>query len=97
MDEEKKIGFTPPKKTQRGPTRTNLEQYLALTVQMLMARTDGRDEDPYLDKLDTFHDLLTTEEVDFLNEMGKDWATHKWCEKCQAIKPNQHECANEPS
>lgn len=54
--------------------RTNLEQYLALTVQMLIAREEGRPEDPYLDELDRVGDFLTDEESAFLNEMGKDRA-----------------------
>ena len=88
---EEKIGFTPPKK--HVPVRTTLEQYLGVTIQMLMAREDGRDDSAYLDKLDTFHNLLKKEEIEFLEELGKDWATHKWCETCQSIKPNKHECA----
>lgn len=88
---EEKIGFTPPKR--REPVRTPLERYLAVTVQMLMARSDGRNEDPYTDKLDVIGELLSKEDQEFLEDMGKDWATHKWCETCQSIKPNQHECA----
>ncbi len=57
-------------------SRTNLEQYLAITIQMLMAREDGRDDSPYLDRLDEFHNLLTRDDLEFINEMGKDWATH---------------------
>lgn len=70
---------------------TNLEQYLAITIQMLMARFDGRDEDPYLDKLDKFHDLLTREDLDFINEMS-DWGTHYWCKTCSAVHLNSHKC-----
>lgn len=89
---DEKIGFTPPKKTPREPARTNLEKYLATTVQMLMARIDGRDEDPYTDKLDVLGELLTDEEIEFIDKMGDDWATHKWCKVCESVQPKSHEC-----
>ena len=73
--------------------RTNLEQYLAVTVQMLMARDDGRDEDPYLDKLDNLHKLLTVEEIKFVNEMGQDWCTQYWCSACSTIHPKSFKCS----
>lgn len=72
--------------------RTSLEQYLAATIQMLMARLDGRDEDPYLDKLDKFHSLLTEEDRQFLDEMGQDWSTHYWCKDCQMTHLKSSKC-----
>lgn len=56
-------------------SRTNLERYLAVSMQMLMARADRRNEDSYLDQLDKLHEPLTEDEKEFLKEMGKDWAT----------------------
>lgn len=72
--------------------RTPLEQYLSVGMQMLMARLDGRNEDPYLDKLDVLHGLLTSEDVEFLDKMGKDWATHYWCLTCSAAHLNSFKC-----
>lgn len=65
--------------------RTNLEQYLATSMQMVMAREDGRDENSYLDKLDEIYERLTQDEKDFCSEMGDDWGRHhkgRGCQKC---------------
>jgi hypothetical protein len=59
-----------------------------------MARLDGRDEDPYLDKLDATWDLLTEEDRQFLNEMG-DWGTHYWCKACAAPHLNDFKCSKQ--
>ena len=75
-------------------TRTPLEQYLAVTIQMLMARFDGRDEDPYTDKLDVIGDLLTEEDRQFLNEMS-DWGTHYWCKACATTHLNDFKCSKQ--
>lgn len=60
---------------------------------MLMARTDNRDEDPYLDKLDELDKLLTDEDRQFIDEMGKDWGTHYWCHACKIAHLNSFKCA----
>jgi hypothetical protein len=62
-------------------------------MQMLMARSDSRDEDPYLDKLDELYKFLTEEDIKFLDEMGKDWGTHYWCKACSAAHLNDFKCA----
>jgi hypothetical protein len=72
--------------------RTPLEQYLATTIQMLMARSDGKDDASYLDKLDELYKLLAEEDVAFIEEMGKDWGTHYWCKACTATHLNSFKC-----
>lgn len=73
--------------------RTSLEKYLAVTIQMLMARSDGKDDNSYLDKLDELHKLLTVEDIEFISEMGKDWGTHYWCMSCAAVHLNSYKCS----
>lgn len=73
---------------------TPLENYLAVTIQMLIARLDNRDEDPYLDKLDELWKALTTEDIEFVNEMGKDWSSHSWCTSCKAAHLKEFKCPN---
>lgn len=46
-----------------------------VTVQMLMARAEGRDEDKYMDQLELLWPRLSEGERDALLVMGKDWAT----------------------
>ena len=76
--------------------RTNLERYQAITIQMLMARADGRNEDPYLDKLDELHKLLSEEEIKFINGMS-DWGTHYWCPSCSMAHLNTFKCPKAPT
>lgn len=45
--------------------RTNLELYLAASIEMLLLRVDGGNEDAILDKLDELGDKLSPEEVEF--------------------------------
>lgn len=78
--------MTPPS------NRTPLEKYLAVTIQMLMARSDNKDDNPYLDKLDEIWKTLTAENIEFINEMGKDWGTHYWCTSCAVAHLNSFEC-----
>lgn len=45
--------------------RTNLERYLKLTVQMPLAREDGKDDGQFLDELDKIWATLPPEEIEF--------------------------------
>lgn len=45
--------------------RTNLERYLATTIEMLLVREDGGDEGPLLDKLDELWIKLSEDEIAF--------------------------------
>ena len=74
--------------------RTSLEQYLGVSMQMLMAREDKRDEIPYLDKLDGIYELLTEDEKEFCSKMGEDWGVHhkgRGCLKCYS-RPLPEKC-----